>query len=113
MLGVTVVLGTVTVPIVTVKVAVLIERVLPEEAGGPGAGTTGLTVSMTVYVLVATTSGLTPDVMVVVKMKVETASTGTDTVVEAAIGDVGVGSASVSEQPTAPGQSRVMVTVPI
>lgn len=113
-----VLLGTVTVPRVNVKLAVLNER----EASGVDieVGTeiavdeaTGaipeLKVSMTVKVLVSITWGLSPEVIVVVSMKVDTASTGADGTVESPVGLV----ETTSVQSTAPGHSRVTVRVPV
>lgn len=52
--------------------------------------------------------------MVVVRIKVEIASTGADAAEDDETGEVPVTSVDASaEQPTAPGQSRVIVTVPV
>lgn len=83
---------------VKVKLAVLIDWLLPE-----------FKVSTTVYVLVSTTCGVYPEVMVVVRTKVDTRAAGAE-----GAEDPGVGNGEITDmQPSAPGQSLVRVTVPV
>lgn len=70
------------------------------------AGDSLLIVSMTVYVLVSTTWGVYPEVMVVVKTNVDTTSSGF------LVWEMDSAETSV-EQAFAPGQSSVSVTVPV
>lgn len=83
---------------VKVKLAVLKEWLFPE-----------LSVSMTVYVLVSTTCGEYPEVMVVVRRKVDTKSPGAESRGVAVVGR----GAITAEQSSAPGQSFVRVMVPV